>query len=126
MLIQQKRQLIIKIVVAVISSTALGTVLLLGFPLLYMFLVIFVVFGGSMILRIDPVEYSYVFLPILYFLGGIIVFVPGIILNIILLHKSTLTNKIISVAIYLAAIVIIAILLSPYIQYQLNHQSLKV
>lgn len=105
-----------KTVLAVVASTILSALLLLIFPELYLIILFFII-----IIFQNPVNYSYIVIPAVYTLGGIIVFMSGAILNISLTKKLSFLYKIVSFALYILLSAGIAVSLLGYIQNQLSH-----
>lgn len=132
MLGQEQKQIVVKTTLAVVASTVLSTVLLLGFPAMRMLIPLVIINIISLVIylvsgvRIDDNSVLInIILSITYILSGALVLLPGIVLNLVLMRKFSLKHKIVSLILYVTAIAIIAILLFPYIQYQVSHQSLK-
>jgi uncharacterized membrane-anchored protein len=117
---EKDKQAITKTILAIVTSTAIGAVLLLGFPMIYMLIFFVVVLPASFILHVDPIGYSRTFVPIIYILGGISVSIPGMALNAFLMRKSSRAYKITSLILYILLLAKIAVLLSGYIYYQLH------
>lgn len=114
---QKDKQAIAKMALSIAASTALGIVLLLWSP--FIFLIIF--FSLYLILRIDPVKYSHILIPIMWIAGGICVFIPGAILNVLIAKKLPLFYQIISLIFYVIVFTTMAFLLFDYINYQMSH-----
>ena len=117
---QKDKQAIAKAILAVVISTAIGVVLLLGFPIIYILIFFVIVLPASFILHIDPVGYSRTFVPVIYILGGISISIPGVVLNTFLMRKSSRAYKITSLILYVLLLTGVAVLLSGYISYQLH------
>lgn len=117
MLGQGQKQIMVKTTLAVVASTALSTVLLLGYPLIFFLIFFFLVFVSGGV----ATDYLNITTPISYILSGFIVFLAGVILNVFLIQKFSLLHKIISIVLYVLLTAGIAVLLSGYIQYQLSH-----
>ena len=122
---QQDKQTISRTIFAAVTSTVLGTVLLLGFPIISQFIFFLIVVPISLILRFDPINYSRTIVLGIYILGGIFVLVPGVILNTFLMRRSSNAYKITSLILYLLLLVGIAAILSRSIYYQMNHINIK-
>ncbi len=123
---QEDKQTIVKIVLSIAASTALGTVLLLVFPTIAMFIFFLVVIPSSFLFRFNLNNSPHLPIIAVYILGGIFVFISGAILNGFLMRKCSRPYRIISIILYAFLIALIAILMSEHIFYQMNHISIKV